>query len=350
MNRFISGTALLVVIACELVAQTPAAVAARTRQEAIRSIEYRYTIEEVIEAGAYQAAAFGGSGSFPAERLKIKSANRLVISGDKIRIENNHPIYSVQTNSLSKNIALCVSDGKVMKTYYGPPSGADRANSYGVIAFSDRGLFARDVLLLPLLLSCRGYDGRLCPVTFSKHLSGPDEKVRIGGHWCQKYSSSVHQITFWFDDTAHSLRRLRVYGRNGLDVQSDIEPQSDGKSGHVLPASWKQSHFTPTGKLRQSLAVTVTGVEINAEYSDGEFDQTFPTGIEVEDQRTEQSHLVRDDGSFRQLRYPGEDTTSTRNDQRSSWWDRNIGWMAAVVFVCLLALGVLAARRIKMRG
>ena len=70
---------------------TPAAVAAKKRQEAIRTIEVVFTITETVEPGSLtplRGGPFGTSGKgFPAERQTIRSTNRLLVDGDRVRFD-----------------------------------------------------------------------------------------------------------------------------------------------------------------------------------------------------------------------------------------------------------------------
>lgn len=325
-------------------ADSPAALAAKARQEAIKSIEFQFTVKETVEPGAwnmYGATAPGG-GPVPAQRTIRESKNRLVISGNRIRYENNHPNLSLQTNGWSENIDLAVSDGFRQKKYYGPVSGANRKNSYGILASPSRGLIAHDTLQLPMMLAARGYDGDLSLITYSGGLRPTGETLHVRGRRCVAYKQPSQNLTVWVDEAeGHSLRRVQLTAKGVTDTQIEVESGDEPSSGLALPKSWTESHYSTAGKLRKTVAVTVDAVSVNREYGADTFDLEFPPGIDVDDQRSNTQVRVLADLSLVPLDPSGKPV---------GWIDRNWVWMTCVAGGCIVTLVGLFSWRKVARG
>jgi hypothetical protein len=347
MNGY--ATLAAVVVLCPLAfgqtaPDSPAAVTAKARQEAIKSIEFQFTVKETVEPGAwnvYGATAPGG-GPCPAERTSRQSKNRLVISGDRIRYENNHPILTLQTNGWSENIELSVSDGTRQKKYHGPVSGANRKNSYGLLASPSRGMIAQDTLQLPMMLAARGYDGELSLVTYSRGLRPTGDALQVRGRKCAAYKQPSQNLTVWVDEgDGHSPRRAQLAAKGVTETQIEVESGVEPTSGLVLPKSWTESHYSTAGKLRKTVAVTVDAVYVNREYAADTFDLEFPPGIDVDDQRTNSQVRVQADQSLVPLDKAGRPV---------GWIDRNWVWLTCVTAACVVALVGLFSWRRVVRG
>jgi hypothetical protein len=338
----------LVVSAClaQQASESPAAAAARARQRAIKSIEFVFTRSETIEPGGLNSVGAGGPGMgpVPAQQLLCESNNRLVISGEQIRFEDNHPLYSTITNGLSRNIRLSVSDGIRQKVYYGPRTDADKKNSYGILASPSRGLIVQQTIHFPMMLACRGYEGSLSINTFPKDFAPSGERQTVRGRQCAGYKHRTQEITLWVDEAAdHSVRRIRLEQKRKLLIQVDVDSEIDPGSGLMLPKSWKQSDYSPTGKLERSTTVTVTELHVNRDYDKSTFDLEFPPGIDVEDQRGQNNFRVRADRSLEEVDLEGRPT---------SWLSRNMVWLSIVSASCVMALAAVfgwrpIARRLR---
>lgn len=325
--------------------ESPVAVAARMRQEAIKSVEFVFTVTETVEPGAWNVLGLGapGGGPLPAQRVTRESKNRLVISGNRIRFENNHPIPSAQTNDFSKNIVLAVSDGTRQKQYVGPTTGADKKNSYGLLANPARGMIAQDTLELPMVLAARGYDSELSLSAYAKNLKPTGETLRVRDRKCTAYTWSAQRMTVWVDETVgHSPRRIQFVSRGGTTTtQLEVESAAEPSSGLFLPTSWKQTKYSDAGKLRTTLAVRVDEMHVNREYGADTFDLEFPPGIDVDDQRSQTHHRVQPDQSLVPLDSAGKPV---------GWLERNWVWLTCVTAACVLALvAVLSWRKVARR-
>jgi hypothetical protein len=278
----------------------------------------------------------------PAQQTSRESKNRLVISGNRIRYENNHPILTLQTNGWSENIDLSVSDGSRQKKYHGPVSGANRKNSYGILASPSRGRIAHDTLQLPMMLAARGYDGDLSLITYSGGLRPTGETLQVRGRRCVAYKQPSQNLTVWVDETeGHSPRRAQLSPKGVTDTQIEIESGVEPSSGLVLPKSWAESHYSANGKLRKTVAVTVDAVYVNREYGADTFDLEFPPGIDVDDQRSNTQVRVLPDQSLVPLDSSGKPV---------GWIDRNWVWMTCVAAGCVVTLVGLFSWRRVVRG
>ncbi len=76
----------------------PAVEAAAVRQGAVKSVDVSYTEQEISMPGSLTESNFGQfkpKESLPKVETKLISHNRLAISGNMVRVENNHPIWQV---------------------------------------------------------------------------------------------------------------------------------------------------------------------------------------------------------------------------------------------------------------
>jgi hypothetical protein len=103
--------------------ESPAARAARERQEKLPILDFTFRIQETVEPGAMQREVLRGGASpakFPAERLSFDSTSRLLYDGNRIRHEDNHPMPDERTLIFEPSTAVKVSDGRLVKYFYHP--------------------------------------------------------------------------------------------------------------------------------------------------------------------------------------------------------------------------------------
>jgi hypothetical protein len=206
-------------------------------------------------------------------------------------------------------------------------------------------------LYMPFHFACRGNDNPGCHDAYTfKQLKPSGPGVVIGGVATEEYTlvAKTGAVTYrcWVAPSeGYSVRRLRHDLANGMALSvTDVQPTKEPTSGQWLPSSWKHSMFNEQGGLRRTLQVTVTRTEIGQGHPDGLFDLEFPPGVEVFDESKGHYFIVRDDGTPRLLRGPGEDTLTLKEDLRSNWFSRNWWWLLSGAVVALGGLYFLARR------
>jgi len=199
-------------------------------------------------------------------------------------------------------------------------------------------MIARETRELPMMLAARGYTGPLSLVTYSAGLKPSGDTLQVRGRKCAGYQQPSQRLTVWIDEAdGHSPRRMALVEKGATELQIEVESGVEPSCGLVLPKSWTESHYSPAGKLRKTLAVTVNAVFVNREYGADTFDLEFPPGIDVDDQRSDTISRVQADQSLVPLDKSGKPV---------GWLDRNWVWLTCVVAACVLALvGVFGWRR-----
>src|SRR5581483_6688000 len=84
----------------------PAARAIRAREDAVKSAVVEFERVDVVAAGAESDSApqpFKPKNSVPDKETTLKSVNRLVFDGDKLRYEDNHPVWQMPNGELHEN-------------------------------------------------------------------------------------------------------------------------------------------------------------------------------------------------------------------------------------------------------
>src|SRR5262249_16682265 len=74
----------------------PAVAAARSRQQSVKTINVEFKRIQLYAKGSESEKApsvVKPKTTVPASDITLESINRLVIDGDKIRYENNHPLW-----------------------------------------------------------------------------------------------------------------------------------------------------------------------------------------------------------------------------------------------------------------
>jgi hypothetical protein len=120
-------------------------------------------------------------------------------------------------------------------------------------------------------------------------------------------------------------------------AQIDISYQEDAEAGFV-PATWRASLYSPSGRLLEGASASVIRYEIGKPIPDREFAIAFPPGTKVADKRSGQMYFVKDDGAPRAIAHWGMKPTDDLTGP-SQYGFRRI-WLP---IVNLVVLGVIVA-------
>ncbi len=338
--RFAMLAVILVTSVSAAQAPSPAVIAARQRQDSLRSVEFIFRLKSVRDVRHVEAFTTekGDAPAAPPPQLPILSesaGNRLVFSGDKVRAESQHPIYSSISQKAEEDHTVRTFDGERTRAYHQPPSNPKRG--YGLL--SDAREFSMVSQPLPFTFAARGLDEMLCehPVTGLI----PSGTASVRGRVCEQFrvkrEMSPAEVLVWLDPAAgYSLRRFRKSHLNGTaSLLIDAESSNANPAGVWLPATFTVRRFDKTGKTLSTHEYTVDRVEIGREYPNNVFDMPWPDGLPVEDQKTGETYVAAADGSLWQTHWRGGPVSLWVTRQ---WW---------VFALALVGWGV--CRRVKKR-
>lgn len=353
MNRFahfLFLTMFLPVVYGMASAQTsptidPALAAAMKREATYRTVEFTFDIDETSEAGSMSAMPRTGPSKgipFPAKQIRRQSTgNKLLIDGDRYRYEGHHPIPDERIRDWADSHDIEVCDGTTTKHFYAPPGNAKRLNSIANIQKDNQMLVGAFPQHSPIHVFCRGASNRI-EMTYRslRHYNATGLKTRIDGVQLAEYRGIAKHETgnfdCWVDPAAeHVVRRIRCrYSRSEktkyiVNIRYEIRPGMPGP----VPTAWTYTLYSEDGKVSRSFDVNVTSIELKPTLSPERFDIVFPPGLEVSDQRTDTSFLVREDGSWLRLKHAGQRLPSEADELRKGWTRRNFDWIATVIIV-----------------
>lgn len=329
------------------VAQHPLVTATKKRQEAVKSLEVKFHVKEVVARGAYTAMANelpgGKTGVISPEKdTTIESDNHLVIDGNKVRFENSHPIWSQAMGKFSQNQTISVTNGELSKVLY--PNGMGTGTEItGIIRKDARETEIKAYLLVPLLMHFRGMDRDIAP--FHVQVFKKGGSLSIGGTQCEEYSHPLSKdlmMHFWYDPARFDLKRIRKYRQGVASENYEIQYQP-APGWDSVPMSWVRTEYE-SGKLRKTSTVTITDIRINPEIDTGEFEITFPPGTHVHDQRVRKEYRVNDNGEMRELDLYGQENGSSIPQPGTPWITRN-KWLLTGIAVTVIVFVVLVFRR-----
>lgn len=226
-----AALATLVVLCPITFAQTatdsPAAVAAKARQEKLQSVDFTFRIQETVEPGAMQRErSRDGSAAvkFPAERLALDSTNRLLFDGNRIRHEDNHPLPDERSLRFEPNQGLSVTDGKLKKYFYHPKGDVSRQASVAKIANPRQDSVADFDVYMPLHMAARGYDNPGCRAAYTfKKLKPSGPGLVIGGVATEEFTLDAKSrnttLRCWVSPVeGYSVRRVRLEWATGKAI------------------------------------------------------------------------------------------------------------------------------------
>lgn len=334
---------------------SPTAVAARTRQERLRTVTFVYRLKETSESSSVFNEGFRRGAEEkqpPNQRRQHESINRLVFDGDRIRHEDNHPTPDMRVLDWVDSVTVEVSDGTTVKKLHHPKSGATRQNAVAKISTPKTDSIADIRMHMPFHVCCRGWKNPACRNAFTLPPFLPTATtLKLGGRTLAEYANPDYApARLWVDPAeGHSLRRVRYQSESGKAIgQTEIRSQLHEASGQWLPQSWTHTDYDGNGKVKREFEITVISVAVDATVSDSEFDIQFPPGLQVYDRRDGQWSLVRDDGTLQPVAGALVSSESVRPALQSNWWVRNWWWLVPLA-ICLLVVVVLCVRRVLTR-
>jgi hypothetical protein len=327
----------------------PAVAAARTRQESVKTVNLVLKQTEVFAKGGVSDRTpppFKSKAPVPAKETTLESINRLVLDGEKVRYEDNHPGWHMPSGEQHKRRVVSLFNGSVAKKYF--PSGVSgKGNPVGTIdkdAWQDA---MKSAVLTPITMAFRGLDLAISPYLIGD-LKPSGITLPIDGAPCQEHVVNFSDATksFWLDPGKdYVVRRMRLQRRGHLVDQCDISYRRHDAWGWV-PASWVRNQYSPAGTVLVTTKVEVLEMRLNDPQPAEQFDIQFPAGSQVFDIRNAKNYRVQPDGTMRELSPSGEELPGSVPQPGDPWYRRN-KWLLLSLGVVLAALVLPYAMRRK---
>ncbi len=346
-------------------AETPAATSARKRQEAVKSIEIVFSIEEIFEKdylGKKLPADMLGklTRPFPQTQLRaISTANKLILHNNQIRCTLVRTLFNLITGEAVERIDDSSSDGSLVRCFSHPLQNRTRLNGYGNISGVQHRNFIQAMHLYAYAANIRGVDSNFVFYSISD-FSQTSKRVRIHGKMCDEYiydkdAGTNRQVRAYFDPSERdALRRLQIYiggiERERVEVLETrlFEPELD------FPTTWCHIEFDNDGKIEVTRTMTLENLKFGGSYPQSIFELQFPIGLDFRDERSQETYLVRDDGSWMKTNGNRNDTgPEVIADSKSNWLQRNALWLSGIGFAIVtlgFVLGYLRRKRNSIRG
>jgi hypothetical protein len=334
-------------------ADDPAEAPARRREEAVKTVKIEYKRTQVVAKGAESEAQIPPlkpKTTVPDREMTLESTNRLVIDGVKIRIEDNHPFWTMPAGILERKSHVGVCDGSIAKTFYADGIGNDIPT--GFILHEARLSDARSVLLTPIMQTFRGLNPVLNGLPLSD-LKPSGVKLPIGGAPCQEYAidDGRTSINYWLDASKdYALRRMRTQQQGRLINQIDVTSYRQEDCGWV-PISWVFNEYSAAGATLQTDKVQVLELQLNDAQPAQQFVLQFPPGTDVMDARQTKMYRVQPDGSMREVDLATGKELSRSVPQPGAPWYQGHQWLLVGlgVLLCAAAAFLLAWRKKRTR-
>jgi hypothetical protein len=324
--------------------------AARQRQESIKALDIRFSLTEVVAKGSQTAPGILKPKSpVPDRETTLKSENRLVFDGERIRIEYNHPQWSMPDGKLETASCVGVFDGSVAKDFY-PKGVSGEWQPQGYIQRGAELWFLRQIHILPITLAVRPATMHLCG-NWLKEIEPTGRQLPIDGARCAEYivksPNPRWQSSYWVDaGKDYVVRRVRWERQGKLDSQLDIYYR-EHKDPVWLPRAWVLNRYAPEGTLLSSAKAEVVEVQSNAPIPAQQFELQFLPGTLVVDKRQtpHKDYRVQPDGSMREvspLTHEALANSASVPQPGQSWYWQHKGLLlgilvAAVVLGCRYA-------------
>jgi hypothetical protein len=324
--------------------EDPAVAAARKRQEAIKTLDVKFKHTESYTKGAVSDASRSNPNPpvpVPAEDMSVESMNRIVIDGEKIRVEENHPGWYDRGKRTYKQTKIYTYDGDAAYMLFRSDYGG-RPSAQGGI---EEAFLGRDVHFIPLYVSVRGLSTIFSsPTTAQLQPSQTTEK--IGDDLCEQYivpTKGEAPTRFWLDPKRdYCIRCIR----SGNEAQShsvyNIQNTHYEKYGW-LPKSWSHQEHSWKGKLLATHTFEIQEMKINEPVPADLFKIEFPPGSRVADNRNDKhkEYIMESDGSMRE-----DDLASHMPPPARKIWYPPLTWsISALILIVVGVLAIIIVRR-----
>jgi hypothetical protein len=326
--------------------EDPAVEAARARRQAVRTADVRFQRTDVFRRGGASDGRpadvpVASKGEVPGRDLTFEAAGRLVLDGDKARLEDNRPAWHPNVGRVDELSSVSVFDGAATKTLW-PRGAANEGKPLGGVQRAGRLDLAQLPDVSPLTFAFRGLDPALVPTPLD-WFTPTGAAQEVAGMACREYAVThgPFALSLWLaPGERYVVRRARLTQKGRPVYELEVAYRPDEAAGPV-PDSWVLREYNQFGALSDTTTVQVVQVRINEPVAAEEFDLTFPQQALVGDQDDKTWYRVQPDGALREEELAAGPP-----------WYRRPPWILAVTGV-LLAAGPLAyalLRRARRRA
>ncbi|MFO0810874.1 MAG: hypothetical protein U0746_19775 [Gemmataceae bacterium] len=316
--------------------------AAQKRQDAARSVEVVFGIKEVWTKGSLKfldPEVARSNAVLPPTDTALESVNRLVLDGNKVRFEDNHPTWFLPQGRIDRTPRLRVRDDQV--SVMSDLADAKRKSaSRGAIYGPSVVPYAGTWTVAPLMITFRGADDQLSLVVVSK-IKPAGVKVTIDGSQCDEYlqANGRSKRLVWLDpEKDHVVRRTTtLYPEGKLWSKCDIQ-YNRSPTGMWVTKSWVTTTFSPNGEVIATLMADVRSVVIGNR-PDEEFDTTLAPGTGVYDGRNRKQYVVEPGGAMVEVNAKGQPTGGATVPQPGARWLSTLFWVLACIVGAVFSIG-----------
>jgi hypothetical protein len=286
----------------------------------------------------------------PATETTLDSVNRLVIDGDKLRYEDNHPCWYMPVGKLNTGSSVTVFNGTVNKWFYPRDHTGDGVPT-AVFSNGDPPNVVQAHELIPFFLAFRGTASGRHSSTYPE-MKATGVELPIDGAACQecliKLSADL-TVSYWLDPAKdYIVRRTCTQHKGRLDKQFDVRYCHYDGYGWV-PTSWTRNLFSTGGTILMTTTVEVLDLRLNDPQPADLFERQFPAGTYAVDRTTAKRYHVQPDGSMREVSPEGEELSESFAQPGASWYEQHKGLLvglvvAIAILICATALRMKRAR------
>jgi hypothetical protein len=339
---------------CGQPGQDPSAAftAARSRQNLIKTIKIEFKRIDTEAAGSRSGSVptlFKPKTAVPDRETTSESNNRFVMDGDKMRFEDNHPIWRMPAGTLHNTAMIAVSDGTLAKTLK-PKGVVGAGTTTGTIREAVDRLDLSDPVLTPIILHFRGAHSEISPYPIAT-MKATGIRLPIDNQDCTEYALILGELnlSFWFDPARdYCLRRLAQHKTNTLLYQLDVKYRRDDKWGW-LPVSWVAHDYGTARELLKTTKVEVLEMRPGEVESPDTFELLFPAETRVFDARNNKEYRVQSNESMREISSSGKELGGSVAQLEGSYFYRH-KWLLLGITMLVIAAIVLLAIRKKIGG
>ncbi|HEV3146686.1 MAG TPA: hypothetical protein VGZ47_22560 [Gemmataceae bacterium] len=340
----------MLVRAAEEPQEDPAVAAARKRQASIKTLDVKFKHIETYAKGAVSdASRFNPNPPTPVppEDMTVESINRIVIDGEKIRLEDNHPGWYDRGKDTYKRSRLSTFDGRTGQFLIESDYSGKKAMMGGI---TNEVPWDVDMpSLIPFFMSVCGLNKAFSPRTLGR--LRPTGKIeKIGENSCERYTLTGNggsRMESWLDPKSdYCSVRIRQESNGKVIWLCDIVNSGDEMHGW-LPHSWVYQENSWKGKLFVTHKIEIVEMKINEPQPAEIFIVQFPAGCRVQDQRTRpiMDYVAEPDGSLREFDFASDAPPPTRK----SWYPPTIWLASAFGLILLVVLAIVIVRRSSAR-
>ncbi|MFO0808022.1 MAG: hypothetical protein U0746_05325 [Gemmataceae bacterium] len=329
------------------------AAAAKGRQEATLSVEVVFKLSELWPKGSVNKLASNQmeySGLIPKEDTTLESVNRLVIDGNRVRYEDNHPLWSTARPQPSQGHHIRIHV-RGQRSFLPSKGVSGDAPPTGVIDHPGVAVELRRWNVAPLIMAFRG-DDRVLSRILVRELQETGRSLPIDGTTCDEYTRPHGEGTdiVWLDTAnRHLIRRISTVTKKGtLRNKCDIRYRREG-NGTWVPAGWTRTGYSTKGEIILTMTAEVQTVLFAPPIDAATFDSLLPPETKVYDNREQKTYKVETPGTMREFDRKTSRLGRTVNQPNAPWY-RQYHW----TLVASLAVGILLAsswfiRRARVR-